>query len=142
MGPGRLHRVCWAGGLIGLLLGGSAVAQEHAATVASGSEADFWLRLVASGGLPAVLGFLGYWLPRAASSLVQSGAAAIASEFRDGLAVRLTVPEDGIPLRLAPADLAELARGVSQLEALHRRVDELATELEARRVPPVLPSSR
>ena len=81
------------------------------------------LRLLAGGGLPAVLGMLGWWLPRALSALVE------------GVVIRAVVElktwEPTVAVRLPEGDLQTLARGVNGLDALHRRVDALVTELEA-----------
>ncbi len=111
---GELHRFCYLGALVGLLLGVSGVAwsQDPASSPSSApvGDADLWLRLLSSGGLPAVLGFLGYWLPRAALGLVQGAAAAVALELREGITVRLSVPEEGIALRLSADQLEELGR--------------------------------
>lgn len=96
-----IHRLCYLGALIGVLLGASCVgweaawAQEASTPAAGASEVDLWLRLLQSGGLPAVFGFLGYSIPRALSNL--------------RITVKIEPPDGGVLLRLHPDQLAELA---------------------------------
>jgi hypothetical protein len=115
----KLHRVCWLGALVGVVLGVSGVAwqtaaaQDPAAQAAVVGEVDLWLRLLQSGGLPAVFGFLGYWVPRALSNVK--------------ITITLEAPEGGLLLRLDPGQLDELADALeSRRRGVRPGTDEVA----------------
>jgi hypothetical protein len=115
-------------GLVVLAWADVAMAQDAPAAQAMtvpATETELLLRLIAGGGLPAVLGALGWWLPRAISSMVEGLIKQAVAE--------LQAWEPTIHVRLPQGE-------VDQLAALHDRVDRLVNEIEAaRRAPPPPP---
>ena len=114
-----MHRICAIAGFSGVLLGVAMVAhgQEPAPVVAASAETELLLRLMASGGLPAVLGVGFFYVTRAVANQVDS----LMKKFFEGL----NRWEPTVTVRLADDEATELIR-------LRQEVIDLRASKEAR----------